>query len=268
MNVNIITHKYSIEDGYYFRKKYFINAKYYMIYVWLYINELITQSEYKENLTIPNEYEKQPFFQFLNGDVIGSKSLKKHTALNDTTLIRLRIPFTTSNIFLVYKQSILKKTNELYKIIFKTQKNNSIFSHYESVFYEYAKHSYFMNTINNFVALEIKHNYTILKNIQLQLKQTRNEEKKVELVKHYHNICNINDIIANSNSTEKLKKMYNMRYNKVIKLCVKYVNNLYWFYILKRTYHIAINKILRSHIYNYGLGLKLSIKNCGLELIQ
>ena len=57
-------------------------------------------------------------------------------------------------------------------------------------------------------------------------------------------------------------------HNKVIKLCVKYVNNLYWFYILKKTYHIAINKILRSSIYNYGLGLKLSIKNCGLELLQ
>jgi hypothetical protein len=53
--------------------------------------------------------------------------------------------------------------------------------------------------------------------------------------------------------------------NRILKTITKHIK----FYRLKKTTfrRIAMNKILRSKIYNYGLGLKLNIRNSGLELL-
>lgn len=54
--------------------------------------------------------------------------------------------------------------------------------------------------------------------------------------------------------------------NRILKTITKHIK----FYRLKKTTfrRIAINKILRSKIYNYGLGLTLNIRNSGLELLS
>ncbi len=54
--------------------------------------------------------------------------------------------------------------------------------------------------------------------------------------------------------------------NRILKTITKHIK----FYRLKKTTfrRIAMNKILRSKIYNYGLGLTLNIRNSGLELLS
>lgn len=265
----ILTYMYADNygtNGFYFSNIYFSCLGAYMLYVFMYINELITQTEYKDGITQPNKYEKPPFFMFLDNRIIGGARSINSTR-PDTKIKTTEIRLPHDRIYVVFNGHIRNRVKKLYDEVIKTKTTNKIFSYYQEVIYNYKTYSFYLNNApNNFVSFEIKHNYNVLKHIQLQLKQTRNKDKKISLVYDYHTICNINDTIAKRRSLEQLKKIYSIKYNKIIAIWIKYVNNLYLLNILNKTFNIALNKVLRSPIYNYGLGLKLSKKNCGIEL--
>jgi hypothetical protein len=77
-----------------------------------------------------------------------------------------------------------------------------------------------------------------------------------------------------NNNWEKIIKLY--KYNKAIELveeCDALHNDMLDVFIEldnERVYDvaekIAINKIKRSKVFNYGLGLQLNMRNCGIEL--
>ena len=77
-----------------------------------------------------------------------------------------------------------------------------------------------------------------------------------------------------NNNWEKIIKLY--KYNKAIELveeCDALHNDMLDVFIeldKERVYDvaekIAINKIKRSKVFNYGLGLQLNMRNCGIEL--
>jgi hypothetical protein len=202
---------------------------------------------------------------FLNNRIIGgarsSNSTRQYMKINITiNTTEIRLPH--DRLYVVYNGHIKNKVKKLYDEVIETKTTNKIFSYYQEVIYNYKAYSFYLNIApNSFVSFEIKHNYNVLKHIQLQLKQTRNKDKKISLVNDYYTICNINDTIAKRSSLEQLKKIYNVKYNKIIVIWIKYVNNLYLLNILNKSFNIALSKVLRNPIYNYGLGLKLSKKN-------
>ena len=65
-------------------------------------------------------------------------------------------------------------------------------------------------------------------------------------------------------SHQSWRESYIRNYNSIYSAYSNYIE--YINRIRKTIEKIAIKKILRSSIYNYGLGLKLSMKNCGFEL--
>jgi hypothetical protein len=66
-----------------------------------------------------------------------------------------------------------------------------------------------------------------------------------------------------TSTTHKLIEKLNLDiHEKIVEYCLE-VDKDNLIYVSR---HIAIQKIKRSQIYNFGLGLKLSIKNCGVEL--
>jgi hypothetical protein len=77
-----------------------------------------------------------------------------------------------------------------------------------------------------------------------------------------------------NNNWEKIIKLY--KYNKAIELveeCDALHNDMLDVFIeldKERVYDvaekIALNKIKRSKVFNYGLGLQLNMRNCGIEL--
>lgn len=65
-----------------------------------------------------------------------------------------------------------------------------------------------------------------------------------------------------TSTTHKLVEKLNIDiHEKIVEYCLEHKDNL--IYVSR---HIAIQKIKRSQIYNFGLGLKLSMKNCGIEI--
>lgn len=126
------------------------------------------------------------------------------------------------------------------------------------------------NIRNTFANTSLKHltenNYNLIKNCDIitnpstnNITSTKNIQQKT--TKIYTLLYEWNDIHHRDWRDVNIA-YYDNLYDEYTKY-IKYINK-----IKKTIEKIAINKILRSHIYNYGLGLKLSIKNCGLELIQ
>ena len=217
---------------YAFNKLYFSNHKEYCIYLWLFFNH---QLHYK-NTTYSNHKNKKPkqlYQPYIN-----------YPFFHETENI-LDVVFSITNNFPIINTK--KLIDECFDI-------RNIFLIQPSLSY-LTEHTY--NVIKRY---NRKKKDTLLASSNSNITDTKYiQQKTTTIYKLLYEDGYTSEYYYNYNKDENIIK-YDTIYDEYIKY-IEYINKI------KTTIEkIAINKILRSPIYNYGLGLKLSIKNCGIKL--